>query len=108
LISSQKKKQRRLSTEQAHDHLHRQHKSLDLALLSDTGAVHSYISKAGWLELRQHIATINSDGVLTAPVDFMAVQLALYGGLAMTTKMATVRRTEKNRKALETIPVAAE
>jgi hypothetical protein len=56
-----------------------------LALLSDTGAAHPYISKAGWLELLRHIATINSDGVLTAPVDFMAVQWALYSGLAMTT-----------------------
>jgi len=79
-----------------------------LALLSDTGAAHPYISKAKWLDLLRHIAIINPDGVLTAPVDFMTVQLALYSGLVMTTELATVRRAEKSRKAMEKIPIAAE
>jgi hypothetical protein len=58
-----------------------------LVLLSDTGAAHAYINKMRWLELLQHIATIGADGVLTAPADFLAVQLALYSGLAMSTEL---------------------
>jgi len=79
-----------------------------LALLSDTGATHPYISKAGWLDLLRHIATIGKDGVLTAPVDFLAVQLALYSGFAVSTELAVSRRSEKNRRNAEKIPLAAE
>jgi hypothetical protein len=70
-----------------------------LALLSDTGAAHLYISKTGWLDLLRHIATIGTDGMLTAPADFLAVQLALYSGLAVSTEFAAAREAERTGRA---------
>jgi predicted choloylglycine hydrolase len=46
--------------------------------------------------------------MLTALVDFLAVQLTLYSRLAMSIELAAVRRAEKGRKIIQKIPVAAE
>jgi hypothetical protein len=46
--------------------------------------------------------------MLTAPADFLAVQFALYSGLAVSTELATARQAERNRENATKILVAAE
>jgi hypothetical protein len=60
------------------------------------------------LDLLRSIATIGTDGVLTALADFLAMQLALYNGLAVSIELTAAREAEKNRKIAAGIPVAAE
>jgi hypothetical protein len=54
------------------------------------------------------VAAVGADGTLTAPADFLAVWLAMYSGLAMTTELTAAKQAEKVRTSAVKILMAAE
>jgi hypothetical protein len=44
------------------------------------------------------VANSGTDGDVTTPADFLAVQLAMYSGLAMNTELDKVKAAEKARR----------